>query len=165
MDVDTESPFLIDFDYAIKVDRSKPSSVQSRTGTKVFMAIGALKGDAHTFMHDLESFFWVFFWICIHYDEPAQPGKVVPEFEAWNYHSIEALIKAKAGTISDSELFSDTTLQNFTKYYLPLRPWIDQLRRVVFPHGKRRKEEDPELWGQMRDVLSRARQDPNVRAK
>ncbi|KAF2179337.1 hypothetical protein K469DRAFT_799086 [Zopfia rhizophila CBS 207.26] len=50
--------FLIDLDLAIRLDRQKVSGALSKTGTKVFMAIGALYGDEdHNFMHDLESFF------------------------------------------------------------------------------------------------------------
>ena len=45
-------------------------------GTKVFMAIGALLGEPHSFMHDLESFFWVLFWICIHFDGLNEKGEV-----------------------------------------------------------------------------------------
>lgn len=44
-------------------------------GTKVFMAIGALLGEDHSFMHDLESFFWVLFWICIHYEGLNKKGE------------------------------------------------------------------------------------------
>ncbi|SPO06924.1 uncharacterized protein DNG_09618 [Cephalotrichum gorgonifer] len=37
-------------------------------------------------MHDLESSFWVLFWICIHYD--AQGKDIGPtEFDSWNYES------------------------------------------------------------------------------
>lgn len=59
--------FLIDLDLAIKEQRAKPSGAQGKTGTRAFMAIGVLYGEQHSFMHDLESFFWVLFWICIHY--------------------------------------------------------------------------------------------------
>ena len=38
------------------------------TGTRAFMAIGVLH-EKHSFMDDLESFFRVLFWICIHYNE------------------------------------------------------------------------------------------------
>ena len=52
------------------------------------MAIGALLGEPHSFMHDLESFFWVLFWICIHYDGLDEKGKVkrriIPQYEKWN---------------------------------------------------------------------------------
>ncbi|KAB2569172.1 hypothetical protein DBV05_g12152 [Lasiodiplodia theobromae] len=60
--------FLIDVDLAIKTDREEASGAPSKTGTKVFMAIGALYGEDHSFMHDLESFFWLLFWICTHWN-------------------------------------------------------------------------------------------------
>ena len=49
--------FLIDLDLAIKIDRNSTSGAPSKTGTKVFIAIGALYREDHNFMHDLESFF------------------------------------------------------------------------------------------------------------
>ncbi|KAL2889855.1 hypothetical protein HOO65_020397 [Ceratocystis lukuohia] len=49
--------FIIDFGKAIEVGRA--SNSESNVGTKPFMAIGVLLGHKHTFMHDLESFFWV----------------------------------------------------------------------------------------------------------
>ena len=67
--------FLIDYDLAIKVNSVRASGAPSKTGTKVFMAIGALLGEPHSFMHDLESFFWMLFWICIHYDGLSEKGR------------------------------------------------------------------------------------------
>ena len=32
-----------------------------------FMAIEVLQGKGHTYRHDLESFFYVFIWMCIRY--------------------------------------------------------------------------------------------------
>jgi hypothetical protein len=58
--------FLVDLDLAVKIDRGEASGAPSKTGTKVFMAIGVLYGEDHNFMHDLESLFWVLFWLCIH---------------------------------------------------------------------------------------------------
>ncbi len=59
--------FLIDLDLAIKEQQEKSSGARGKTGTRAFMAIGVLLDDKlHSFMHDLESFFWVLFWICIH---------------------------------------------------------------------------------------------------
>ncbi|KAH8686421.1 hypothetical protein BGZ61DRAFT_355179, partial [Ilyonectria robusta] len=44
------------------------SGAQGKIGTVAFMAIGALPGNKkHSIKHDVESFFWVLFWICIHY--------------------------------------------------------------------------------------------------
>jgi len=58
--------FLINLDLTVKIDRQKASRAPSKTGTKVFMAISALYGEDHSFMHDLESFFWVLFWLYAH---------------------------------------------------------------------------------------------------
>jgi hypothetical protein len=45
------------------------------------MAIGVLHDDEkHLFMHDLESFFWVLFWICIYCNGPNEE-MVVPQFD------------------------------------------------------------------------------------
>jgi hypothetical protein len=67
--------FLIDLNLAVKVDREKASGAPSKTGTKVFMAIGALYGEDHNFTHDLESFFWVLFWLCARWNGPSQKRK------------------------------------------------------------------------------------------
>ncbi|KAH7146851.1 hypothetical protein B0J13DRAFT_429645, partial [Dactylonectria estremocensis] len=58
--------FLIDIDLAIKEQREGTSGAKGKTGTIAFMAIRALLGEQHSFMHDLGSFLWVLFWICIH---------------------------------------------------------------------------------------------------
>src|SRR5437868_12777836 len=87
--------FLINLDLAIKEDHDKSSGASNKTGTRAFMAIGALYGEKHTFMHDLESFFWVLFWICIHYSGPNESSRVVPKFEKWNYVDTEELAEIK----------------------------------------------------------------------
>ncbi|KAH3208495.1 hypothetical protein KXV77_009772, partial [Aspergillus fumigatus] len=98
---DDENPswpaFLIDLDLAIKEERERPSGARGKTGTRAFMAIGLLLGEKHSFMHDLESFFWVLFWICIHYNGPCE-NRVVPEFDKWNFVAMEELAKLKLGT-------------------------------------------------------------------
>ena len=49
--------FLIDLDLAVNISWLKESGAPGKTGTKDFIAIGALDGDLYTFMHDLELFF------------------------------------------------------------------------------------------------------------
>jgi serine/threonine protein kinase len=71
---------LIDLDLAAKEERSSASGAKGRTGTRAFMAIGVLQNRQHTYTHDLESFFWVLFWICIHYYSPGK-DTVVPKFD------------------------------------------------------------------------------------
>jgi serine/threonine protein kinase len=54
---------LIDLDLAKQVGSSR-SGARHQTGTMEFMAIEVLRKATHTFRHDLESFFYVLFWIC-----------------------------------------------------------------------------------------------------
>ncbi|KAH7119563.1 hypothetical protein B0J11DRAFT_534071, partial [Dendryphion nanum] len=117
---DVENPSwpasLIDLDLAIKVPREKAS------------AIGVLLDDEnHSFMHDMESFFWVLFWICIHYDGPGKYRK---------------LAELKKGLISDERDFLDTVNAKFTPYYMPLGSCVNRLRR--------------ELPAEMREILRTA---------
>lgn len=65
---DKDNGFLIDYDLVIKINNNRASNTPSKTETKMFIAIGALLGEPHSFMHDLKSFFWVLFWIYIHWD-------------------------------------------------------------------------------------------------
>ena len=61
---------LIDLDLALKEQRKATSGAPGKTGTRAFVAIGALMCEKHSFMHDLESFFWVLLCICIHCNGP-----------------------------------------------------------------------------------------------
>tara|TARA_R110002003_G_scaffold86_1_gene7091 strand:- start:5830 stop:6003 length:174 start_codon:yes stop_codon:yes gene_type:complete len=57
------------------------------------MAIGVLLDEEnHSFMHVLELFFWVPFWIFIYYDGPTKDIGAT-EFEKWNYLNMEELAK------------------------------------------------------------------------
>ncbi|KAJ9646987.1 hypothetical protein H2199_001973 [Coniosporium tulheliwenetii] len=111
--------FLIDLDLAIKKQRERPSGARGKTGTRAFMAIEVLLDEKHSFMHDLESFFWVLFWICIHYDGPNRKSRVVPRFEKWNYVDTEELAELKKGTVADEGDFLKTarrTLRRITNH-------------------------------------------------
>ncbi|KAI1524021.1 hypothetical protein PtrEW4_009834 [Pyrenophora tritici-repentis] len=151
--------FLIDLDLAIKEDREKPSGSRGKTGTRAFMAIGVLLEDEmHSFMHDLESFFWVLFWICIHYDGPSK-GRVVPQFEKWNYIDTEELAKLKKGEVGDESDFLRTARVTFTPYYQSLIPYVNRLRRKVFPNGGRWRVPNPKLYSEMKEILRAAQDD------
>ena len=54
---------LIDAEYG-KENGSGRSGARQQTGTMEFMAIQVLQRVAHTYRHDLESFFYVLLWIC-----------------------------------------------------------------------------------------------------
>jgi len=144
--------FLIDLDLAIKEQREVASGARGKTGTRAFMAIGALLGEQHSFMHDLESFFWVLFWICIHCIGPDET-RVVPQFDKWNYVDTEELAKQKLGTVAKESIFMKTITDNFTPFYALLIPLLNRLRKVVFPNDKPWDREDEKLYSRMREVL------------
>jgi hypothetical protein len=99
------------------------------------MAIGVLLDDEqHSFIHDLESFFWILFWICIHYDGPSKE-RDVPQFGKWKYVDTKELATTKKGTVVDERDFIDMLGADFTRYYQPLIPWVKRLWRVVLPGG------------------------------
>lgn len=132
--------FLIDFDLSMRISNDRASSAPSKTGTKIFMAIGALLGEPHSFMHDLESFFWVLFWICIHSDGRNEKSEVkrriVSKYERWNYVDTEDLADLKKGLIVEDDVF-DKTVAGFTPGYKSLIPCIQELRKYIVPNGKR----------------------------
>ncbi|OAP55710.1 hypothetical protein AYL99_09862 [Fonsecaea erecta] len=111
--------FLIDLDLAIRTQREGSSGAHGKTGTRAFMAIWALLGKKHSAMHDYESFFWVLFWICIHYDGPNTKGRAVRRFEKWNFMDPEELAGIKLGLVADEEVFLETLEQYVTLYYRP----------------------------------------------
>ncbi|EKJ73080.1 hypothetical protein FPSE_06693 [Fusarium pseudograminearum CS3096] len=147
--------FLIDLDLAIREPRDAVSGAKGKTGTRAFMSIGVLLDEQHSFMHDLESFFWVLFWICIHYDGPDK-SRSVQSFDNWNFIDTQELAWSKKGTVSNERDFLRIMNNNFTPYYQPLMPWINRLRRVVFPNGNRWHRQDSELYTWMREVLQEA---------
>ncbi|CRK44023.1 hypothetical protein BN1723_016302 [Verticillium longisporum] len=150
--------FLIDLDLAIREQRDGPSGARGKTGTRAFMAIGALLGEQHSFMHDLESFFWVIFWICIHYTGPDE-SRVVARFDKWNYFDTEELATSKTGLVSNEGDFLRIIKNNCTPYYESLVPWVNKLRKIVFPNGGRWKTEDQGLYARMGEILHKAQMD------
>ena len=156
--------FLIDLDLAIKVQRLGSSGAREKTGTRAFMAIGVLFGEKHLFMHDCESFFWVLFWICIHYDGPDN-ARVVPRFEKWNYEVMAELAERKIALATDESHFLTTALENFTPFYQPLVFWVNRLRRAVFPGNQRWTKPDPSLYSHMIMILREAQGDLKVRGE
>jgi len=151
--------FLIDLDLAIKEQREQASGARGKTGTRAFMAIGVLLDEeTHSFMHDLESFFWVLFWICIHYDGPAKDVGAT-EFEKWNYANMEELAELKSGLVSRERHFLNRITKAFTPYYQPLIPCVNKLRRAVFPMDKPWEKEDKTLYSRMKGILRAARKD------
>ncbi|KAF9730065.1 hypothetical protein PMIN01_11998 [Paraphaeosphaeria minitans] len=160
---DPENPswfaFLIDLDLAIREQREKSSGALGKTGTRAFMAIGMLLDDQnHSYMHDLESFFRVLFWICVHYNGA---GKDIgaTEFESWNYESDRKLAGSKKSVIDDERDFLRIAEENLTPCYQTLIPCVNRLRRKVLPDGGRWRNPNPGLGLEMREILRAAQDD------
>lgn len=148
--------FLIDLDLAIKEQPSEASEETSQTGTRPFMAIKALSGAKHFFMHDIESFFLVLFLICIHYEGPGGAFRRVEEFNSWNNQHPTTLAMSKLGIISMEEDFLELIRKHFTPYYQPLIPWVNKLRHLVFPNDSPSMTRRPEIYGEIYQLLREA---------
>ncbi|KAG6238245.1 hypothetical protein E4U24_007204 [Claviceps purpurea] len=167
--------FLIDLDHAIEIDRHDASTERTKTGTRAFMAIGLLQGEEHSFLHDLESFFWVLLWICIHYGKSGKDSRTSPRFDKWNYLNDLDLLVHKQRVIFSHNDFIEFAKREFMPYYKPLIPYVVQLRGVlayiaelpgqVFKTSTPLKKTGPELYSQMINVLRKAQKDPEVLAE
>jgi hypothetical protein len=120
-----------------------------------------LLGEKHSFMHDLKSFFWVLFWICIHFDGLTKE-RVVPRFEKCNYVDMEELARLKKGEVDHERDFITAAEHSFTSYYQVLIPWVNRLRKAVFPDGGRWEKENKGLYSPMKEILQEAQTDPIV---
>jgi len=49
--------FLINLDFAVKLNNSSAFGAPNKTGTKIFITINALKGEHYNLIYDLKSFF------------------------------------------------------------------------------------------------------------
>ncbi|KNF05242.1 hypothetical protein, variant [Puccinia striiformis f. sp. tritici PST-78] len=75
--------FLIDLEVALKLPTSNNDVCRARTGTKVFMSANLLRGEhPHACVDDIESFFWVLVWICIHHPNNQRQG--TSKLANWN---------------------------------------------------------------------------------
>ena len=114
--------FLIDFNLAIKEQREGPLGVQGKTSIRAFIVIGVLLGKIYFFRHDLESFFWVLFWIYIYYKGLNKECKPIQRFKKWNYINTEELTKLKKGYVAYEGDFIKIVKKYFISYYQLLKP-------------------------------------------
>ncbi|KAG6096892.1 hypothetical protein E4U30_001164 [Claviceps sp. LM220 group G6] len=168
--------FLIDLDHAIEIDRHDASTERTKIGTRAFMAIDLLHGmEEHSFLHDLESFFWVLYWICIHYGKSGTDSQISPRLDKWNYMDDLTLAAHKANVLYVAGKFIAVAEREFMPYYKPLIPYVNKLRELlpfvaelpwqIFKDSIPTKEIGPELYSQMINVLREAQEDPEVRAE
>jgi serine/threonine protein kinase len=119
---------LIDLDLAKELD-SGPSGVRHRTGTMEFMAIEVLKDKAHTYRHDLESFFYVFLWIIIRERDKTLPK--TSHLRDWYRGTYIQIAKAKSSNM-DKKQFEEI-IAEFPAEFESLKGLAEELRGILFP--------------------------------
>ena len=117
---------------------------RGKTSIRAFIVIRVLLSEKYSFRHDLESFFWVLFWICVHYDGLGKDIGIT-KFKYWNYKNTIKLAKLKSRLVSRERYFLNCT-KIFTPYYKPLVLWVNKLRKVVFLIDGRWEKEDRGLY-------------------
>jgi Fungal protein kinase len=132
--------FVGDLDNAIIVQNmetlslEKSSEAKHRTGTKPFLAIGVLLKESHTYRHDLESFFYVFLWICIIYRGPNKERRKIPkEIKEWILGDFKSIAKIKKGQM-DANGFKDIVklFSNYFSRHKVLKSVAWKLRDLLF---------------------------------
>lgn len=134
--------FLIDLDLAIETSDIHPSGAPHRTGTMEFMAIGVLRGDVQTFRHDLESFFYVFLWVCIHYPIFPEPESKAndrvwkTDLDLWG-STFEIAARTKWGDMGRAAIGSglglERILEKFEGWAIVLHGLARRIRDILFP--------------------------------
>lgn len=119
---------LIDLDSAIELADGCGTDL-GITGTRPFMAIGVLKGEQHTYRHDLESFLYVFLWTVItnHSEDPPEASKL----RQWSNGDWNELAVRKSLDV-DQDNFQGV-LREFPCQFHTLVPLAESLRQILFP--------------------------------
>jgi hypothetical protein len=140
---------LIDLDLAKELG-SMLSGASHRTGTMQFMAIEVLQGNGHSYRHDLESFLYLFLWMCICYgyedpgdwadrttsSEPvANKLRVRPRntiiLRGWYTGTYAEIARNKRGDMDKNGF--EGILAEFASKFERLNPLARELRKVLFP--------------------------------
>jgi hypothetical protein len=127
---DEEKPkgILIDLDSAIKLDEGLEPELDI-VGTRPFMAIGVLKGECHTYRHDLESFLYVFLWVIIANHTEKLPEK--SKLRQWSDGDWDELATRKSLDMDQNGF--QGILEEFPPEFPPLKPLAESLREILFP--------------------------------
>ena len=170
----TDSPgishkgMLIDLDLAKERD-SMPSGARHRTGTMEFMAIEVLKqkkGFIHTYRHDLESFFYVFLWVCIihGWSLSGQKLKEVPRLlQKWYGGTYEDIALVKIGQMDKVQI--EDLLAWFPPSFKHVKGVARKIRDTLFPYRNgcftgTFENEDPDImYGPMIEAFDAAARD------
>ncbi|KAF8538767.1 hypothetical protein BDD12DRAFT_884189 [Trichophaea hybrida] len=140
--------FLIDLDLAVHKTRVPPSGAPERTGTYAFLSIEALQETkGHIFHDDLQSFFFVFIWLC--YTRPEDPqDDLLAEWDT------TGALNAKTCLILVDEVF-DRLLEGFSyRAGRQAKTVAMKCRYALWPHVKQKR-----LDGFSRDEVEERRKE------
>lgn len=112
--------FLIDLDLAHHGEKS--SNDAFRTGTAPFIALDLLRRSniQHTWLHDLESFFYVLIWVCV--DNP------MVKLKDWT--GTREGFRTKYSMIFQEY---DEIVGDFIPEWLPVQELVLEFRTILFP--------------------------------
>ena len=127
---------LIDEDLAKEIGSGR-SAARHQTGTMEFMAIQVLQRVAHTYRHDLESFFYVFLWICARrvwereylcsaVDRPKE--SILTWWYSGSFKAIAGRKEHAMGVNGFEEL-----LDEFPAAFNHVKPLCKKIRGILFP--------------------------------
>lgn len=131
-------------------------------GTRPFKAVNVLLGKENSVMGDLESFFWVLFWICIYREGSTIGNRIVVRFDRWWYMDHKEVARDKQEIVQNEQEFLRIAHENFTTDHQHLVPWLNRLREVVFPGGTPWNKHEVRLYQDMMGILEEAQKDPNI---
>ena len=136
-DADGFKTILIDLHLA-KCDFSVAGDSVQFSGTSKFAAPSVLQGGMHTCKSDLESFFYVFLWLCAKGGPSSWrqelPDKSPPKslLDSWNTGDFSDLARVKSGDVSNK-----AQLQRIMDEFPPpvkcVQSVCNNLRRILFP--------------------------------
>ena len=128
---------LIDLDLAKKMNSGR-GGARHQTGTMEFMAIEVLRRVAHTYRHDLESFFYVLLWICARrawerefgcklVDRPRK--SILTKWYTGDYDDIARSKRGDMGVDGFEEL-----LEELPQIFDCVKPLCREIRGILFPY-------------------------------
>ena len=128
---------LIDEDLAKEIGSGR-SGARHQTGTMEFMAIEVLQRIAHTYRHDLESFFYVLLWMCARRTWERE-FKCKPEdrpkrniLTKWYTGSFDDIADAKKGYMHEDDF--EKILMEFPRAFDHAKPLCKTIRGILFPY-------------------------------
>jgi hypothetical protein len=96
------------------------------------MSIRALRNEEHDYCDDIESFFYVFLWICCGWDGPKNELTLHP-LVGWMQTDMEMIAGYKDSVMNSEVQFQKAVLPKFSPHFKSLADFALRFRKVLFP--------------------------------